>query len=303
MKVFVTGGTGFVGRETVLQLLAAGYKVRALVRNQKRARRILPNVVELYHWDLTRPEGIRQGLIDCQAIVHLVGTILESGGVTFEEIHVQGTRHMLRAAEEEGIRRFIYMSALGSRPDARSRYHQTKYQAEGLVRESGLDWTIFRPSVIFGPNDRFVNRLARIIRLAPLVPIIGTGNAKLQPISVSDTAACIVLSIGNPQSTGKVYELGGPQVLSYNHLYAVIMEAMHLRKPTIHLPVGLIKPVVLLLERILSTPPLTWDQLIMLGEDNVCDSSPAISDFGLELKPFAEGIREYLSAEQAGLRP
>ena len=294
MKIFVTGGTGFVGREVVLQLLAAGYKVRALVRDPQRAKGILPNVVELYHWDLTRPEGIRQGLMDCQAVVHLVGIIVESGGVTFEELHVQGTRHMLRAAEEEGIRRFVYMSALGSRPDARSRYHQTKYRAEELVGQSSLDWTIFRPSVIFGPNDRFVNRLARIIRRAPFVPVINTGNAKLQPISVSDVAACIVLSIGNPKSIGKVYELSGPQVLSYNRLYTVIMEAMHLQKPTIHLPTGLIKPAVLLLELILSRPPLTRDQLIMLGEDNVCDSSRAVSDFGLELKPFVEGIRDYL---------
>jgi NADH dehydrogenase len=296
VKIFVTGAAGFVGREVVRQLLAAGYKVRALVRDPKRARKVLSETVELYQWDVTRPEGIRQGMTGCQAVVHLVGIIFETGGATFEEIHVQGTRHVLEAARDEGIRRFIHMSALGTRPDARSRYHQTKHRAENLVRESGLDWTIFRPSVIFGPNDRFVNRLARIMRNAPVVPLIGSGQARLQPIGVSDVAACMVLSVGNPVSIGKVYELGGPQTMTYDELYSVILEVLNLRKRIIHLPAGLIKPAVYILEQVLSRPPLTRDQMIMLEENNVCRSDLALSDFGLELKPFKEGIREYLQA-------
>ena len=149
MKIFITGGTGFVGREIVRQLQAVGHRVRCLVRDPDRAKPLLPPAVELHRGDLTDPESLASGLKECEAVIHLVGIIIERGPSTFERIHVHGTVDLLKAAREAGIMRFVHMSALGSRPNAVSRYHQTKYQAEQTVMQSGMNWTIFRPSVIF----------------------------------------------------------------------------------------------------------------------------------------------------------
>lgn len=294
MRIFLTGGPGFVGREVVRQLCGAGHRVRCLVRDIERAKRALPAMVDLHLGDLTDPPSLVAGVKECQAVVHLVAVIIEKGRSTFERIHVQGTENLLRAAAEAGIRRFVHMSALGSRPNAASRYHQTKYQAEQAVIQSGLDWTIFRPSVIFGPGDQFVNLLARIIQSAPIIPVIGEGECRIQPISVRDVASCFALAIGNSLSYRKVYELGGPERLTYNQIYQIISGVLQKKKKAIHIPIPLIKPGALISEWLLPKPPITREQLIMLQEDNVCDSTDAVHDFGLELLSFEDGIREFL---------
>lgn len=294
MRIFVTGGTGFVGREVVRQLYGAGHKVRCLVRNVERAKRLLPPRVEPHPGDLTDPDSFKAGLKDCQAVIHLVGILVEKGEATFERIHVQGTSDLLRAASEAGVRRFLQMSALGSRPDAKSRHHRTKYQAERIVTQSSLDWTIFRPSVIFGPGDQFVNILARIIRSAPIMPIIGPGESLIQPISVRNVAACFALAVGDSSSYRKIYELGGPQRFTYNQIYQIIAGVLEKKKKAVHIPIPLVTPGALISELLLPNPPITREQLIMLQEDNICDSTDAVHDFSLELLSFEEGIREYL---------
>ncbi|MEK6684084.1 MAG: complex I NDUFA9 subunit family protein [Nitrospirota bacterium] len=294
MKIFVTGGTGFVGREVVRQLCGAGHKVGCLVRDVERAKGLLPAAVVLHPGDLTEPSGLRAGLKEYEAVVHLVGIIVEKGRSTFERIHAQGTADLVRAATEAGIRRFVHMSALGSRPNAVSRYHQTKYQAEKTVIQSGLDWTIFRPSVIFGPGDQFVNLLARIIRLAPVIPIVGQGTSRLQPISVRNVASCFALAIGNPLSYRKAYDLGGPQALTYNQIGQIIADVLEKKKKAVHIPVPLVKPVALISEWFLPNPPITQEQLILLQEDHVCDPTDAVHDFDLALQRFEAGIREFL---------
>lgn len=294
MRIFVTGGTGFVGREIVRQLHGVGHKVRCLVRDAERAKQLLPLTVELYPGDLTDPDSFKAGLKECQAVIHLVGIIVEKGQATFERIHLQGTADLLRAASGAGVRRFIQMSALGSRPDAKSRYHRTKYQAEQAVIQSGLDWTIFRPSVIFGPGDQFVNLIARIIKSAPVIPIIGPGESRIQPIGVRNVASCFALAVGDPSTYQKIYELGGPQHLTYNRIYQIIAGVLEKKKAALHIPIPLVKPGVLISELLLPNPPITREQLIMLQEDNICDSTDAVHDFSLELLSFEEGIREFL---------
>lgn len=294
MKIFLTGGTGFVGREVVRQLCGAGHRVRCLVRDIDRARRLLPSMVELHPGDLMDPSSLQSGSAECQGVIHLVGIIIEKGRSTFERIHVQGTTDLLNSATGAGIHRFLHMSALGSRPNATSRYHQTKYQAEQAVIQSGMDWTIFRPSVIFGPTDQFVNLVARMIQAAPVIPVIGGGESRIQPVSVRNVAACFALAIGNPSSYRKIYELGGPQRLTYNQVYQIISEVLDKKKKAVHIPIPLVKPGALLSEWLLPKPPITREQLIMLQEDNICDSTDAVHDFGLELLSFEDGIREFL---------
>lgn len=296
MRIFVTGGTGFVGRVVVRQLQSVGNKIYCLVRNPGRARQVLPPEVELQQGDLTDPEGFKPALKECEAVIHLVGIIFEKGRSTFERIHIKGTADLLTAASEARVTRFVHMSALGSRPGAVSRYHQTKYKAEQAVIQSGMDWTIFRPSIIYGPRDQFVNVLARVIRWAPVIPIIGAGEGRLQPISVDNVAACFALAVGNPASHRKIYNLGGPQALTYNQICAIITNVLGKRKRTVHIPTALVKPAAVVAEWLLPRPPMTREQLIMLEEDYVCDPTEAIGDFGLELQGFEAGIQVYLKS-------
>jgi NADH dehydrogenase len=294
LKVFVTGGTGFVGRGLVTGLLQKGHQVRCLARDIKKARDVLPDSVEIVQGDVTQPRGLEQVISGCGAVIHLVGIIVERRDATFEQVHVQGTLHVVEAAKQAGIRRYLHMSALGSRPSAVSRYHQTKYQAEECVRQSGLNYTIFRPSVIFGPSDRFVNLLARLIRISPVVMIIGDGKARIQPIALADVVHCFVSALDKEETIGKVYELGGARALSFEEVVDTVLQVMGRRRLKIHLPVRYLKGLAYLLEKGLPVAPLTRDQLIMLQEDNTCEVEGIISQFGIRLQDFAVGIRTYL---------
>ena len=214
-------------------------------------------------------------------------------GVTFEKLHVEATRAMVSVAREAGIRRYLQMSALGTRPDAVSGYHRSKYRAEELVRASGLDWTIFRPSIVFGPKDAFVNMLAGYIRSYPAVPVVGDGTYRLQPISAEDVARCFVLALELPATVGATYELCGPDRPSYNEMLDTISRALGKGRVTkLHSPLALMKLVVPFLQTIPQFP-LTMDQLLMLTEENICDGRWR-ETFGFEPKGFAAGIGEYL---------
>lgn len=156
MKVLVTGGSGFVGRALISTLVNRSHDVHVLSRSQKQ----LPRGVSGVRGDVTQRASLKPACQGMEAVIHLVGIISEAGNQTYEKVHVGGTRNMLEAAGDCGVRRFIHMSALSTRPNARARYHQTKWQAEELVRASALEWTIFRPSIIYGPEDGFINLFA-----------------------------------------------------------------------------------------------------------------------------------------------
>lgn len=294
MKLFVTGGTGFVGREIVRQLAAAGHRVVCLVRDREKGKERLPSTVEMRAGDLLNPAVYEDSLRDCEAVIHLVGILVERPGADFKKVHVEGTQRLIRASLASGVKRFIYMSSLGTRKNARSRYHQTKYEAEEFLKKSGLEWTIFRPSVIFGPNDQFVNRLAGIVRFSPFIPVTGRGNALVQPVSVRDVASCVCLSVGNPVSIHKTYPLGGPRTFSYEEVFRLIASVLKIKKKVVHIPVPMLYPVAQVSNWVFRNPPITPEQLIMIQEDNVCDPVEAVKDFRLELQPFETGIREYL---------
>src|SRR5437879_1854498 len=173
MKVFVTGATGFVGEDIVRQLHGAGHSIRILVRdpNSRHAQEAISRYGAAIHpCNVLDARSLEGALSGCKAVIHLVGIISEVGQNTFENVHTRGTQNMVTAAQQAGVRRFVQMSALGTRPDAVSPYHQTKWAAEELVRRSGLQFTVFRPSLIYGRRDHFVNLFAKIIRFSPVVP-------------------------------------------------------------------------------------------------------------------------------------
>jgi len=293
MKVFVTGGSGFVGTEVIRQLLAAGHTVRSLVHSKKAAS--TPQL-ELWPGDATRAETLQGAVAGCDAIIHLIGIIREfpDKQVTFQRLHIDATRNILAAAGEQGVRRYLHMSANGTRPDGVAEYHKTKWAAEELVRASGLDATIFRPSLIFGPGDAFVNMLAAIIRRTPIVPVIGDGEYQMTPVAVANIATGFVHALTQPESIGETYYCGGPQTFTYNQLLDEIARALGRSGITrIHQPVLMMRSLSALLEG-MSFFPITSGQLTMLLEGNVCDPQPWAQTFGIELTPFSDGIRQYL---------
>ena len=294
MKVFVTGGTGFVGQEVIRQLRNSQHSVRALVRTAR--PELFSAEIETVNADATQVDSLNTLLEGCDAVIHLVGIIREfpARNITFARLHVDSTRNLLQAASEQGVPRFLHMSANGSRADASTDYHKTKWAAEELVRQSALDWTIFRPSLIFGAADQFVNLLAQLIGKLPIIPVMGDGQYRIQPVSVSDVAAGFVKALETPESSGQTYHCGGPKAYSYDEILDLIGLALGKTKVCkLHHPLWMMKPVVSVMQS-LPQFPMTSDQLQMLLEGNCCDPTDWKETFKLELREFSAGIKTYL---------
>ena len=292
MKIFVSGGTGFVGGHVCRALREEGHELRLLVHHR---RDTAENSIEYVAGDVTRQESFLAAMSGCDAVINLVGIIREvpSKGITFERLHVQATVNMLAAARKNGVSRYLQMSALGTRFDAVSNYHRTKWQAEESVRSSGLEWTIFRPSLIFGSQDAFVNMLALQLRHTPVMPVIGAGSYRLQPIHADDVARCFGLALRMPETVGQTYELCGNDRLTYNELLDTIAAAIGKAPPLKpRAPLGLMKLVIPLMQKIPQFP-ITMDQLQMLLEESIGDSEWR-KVFKFEPRGFKEGIAEYL---------
>ena len=292
MKIFITGGTGFVGRYLVQELSRRGHHTKLLVHKKKSVTDSLSEQIE---GDITRPETFVHAVTGCDAVIHLVGIIREfpSRGITFELLHVQATANILAAAKTAGVRRYLHMSALGTRENAVSGYHKTKFRAEELVRDCGLECTIMRPSLIYGAGDAFISMLAKQLRLAPVIPVIGNGEYRLQPIHAGDIATCFALALDKPETVGKSYELCGNERFSYNDLLDVVAEAIGRSSvKKLHLPLALMKMIIPTMQRVPQFP-VTMDQLQMLLEENICDCSWK-NTFAITARNFREAIREYL---------
>ncbi len=291
MKIFISGATGFVGGHLTQELLRRGHELRLLTHRSRRST----SGIEQVEGDVTRPETLEGAAKGCDAVINLVGIIREFPfkDVTFKKLHIQATANMLAAAQKAGVRRYLQMSALGTRSGAVSNYHQSKWQAEQLVRSTGLDWTIFRPSLIFGLKDAFVNMLASQLRLAPIMPVIGDGRYRLQPIHADDVARCFALALEMPETIGQAYELCGQDCMSYEELLDAIAAALGKSRPfKPHAPLGLMKLIIPVIQKI-PLFPITMDQLQMLLEESVCDGSWQ-KIFGFKPRGFQEGIYEYL---------
>jgi NADH dehydrogenase len=287
----VTGGTGFVGRAVVLELLQAGYEVRILSR---KAPERLPDGVRHVPGSVVTGDGLDILLNGVDALIHLVGIIKEAGANTFKAAHYEGTVHVISAASRNGVKRYLHMSAMGTRADAVSRYHITKFAAEQAVRDSGLDWTIFRPSTIFGPSDEFINMLFGIMRKTPVMPVVGGGKTRMQPVYVLDVAKAFVTALESDRCIGKTYELGGPQQLSLRQMLKIVAQVSGLNRLFLNIPLGFVSPAVKVGELLKLPLPVTSDQLIMLGEDNIRTGGDPVEELGIKWTPFEEGIRGYL---------
>ena len=302
MKILITGGTGFVGTHLVNRLLYGGHQVAVLARTPSKTRNRYNRPVEAVAGDVLDRESLAAAAAGRDALIHLVGIIHESGPQTFDRMHREAAENAVFAAERAGVKRYLHMSAMASSEDAPSEYARTKAAGEKAVRASSLAWTIFRPSIIYGPGDGFVNLLAPIVRNNPgFIPVIGPGTTRLMPVSVFDVARVFADALEKPEARGRSYEVGGPETLTLNEIYRAIAAAVGKPgKPLLHFPLWygrlLASGFEALARRgVLDSPPLTRDQLRSLSRDNTGDTAQTVADFPGEWRRFGPGIREYLS--------
>ena len=270
-------------------LRARDVPVRALVRDPARASRLAAWGAELATGDVTDPASLRAACEGVDAVVHLVA-IIKGRPADFERVMAQGTRNVVAAAQEAGVRRFVLASALGL--DERSKdavpYFAAKWQMERAVRESGLEHVIFRPSFVFGRDGGVLPTFIRLARYAPVTPIIGPGRQRLQPIWVEDLAEYYALALTEQAAANRTFELGGPEAVSWNEFWERLKRVLGVRRPSIHVPFGVMRAQATVTER-LPGAPLTRDQLTMLQlGDNVVGDSSAVETFQLPLVPLDE---------------
>jgi NADH dehydrogenase len=289
-RIFVTGGAGFVG--TNIRQALGDRPLRLLVRSATKSASLRAPNVELVEGSVTEAPSLRGAMDGCEAVIHLVAIISEEGGQTFDGVIRQGSVNVVEEAKRAGVRRFLHMSAMGARHDPAFGYFEAKWQAEQAVVQSGIPWTIFRPSVIFGPGDEFINTLAQLVKLAPIIPVVGSGKSKFQPVSVREVAQAFLKALDDPSTAGQIYELGGGKVYEYRELLTVIARKLGIRKPMVTVPIGLMKPVVSLSKPLPKAlrPPVTSEQLKMLAIDNCSDRSATARLIGRPPLRLEDGI-------------
>ena len=296
MKVFLTGATGFVGKHMLERLLVEGYAVRAALRGLPGQKaRLVAHTQHLgrkddfqwVHGDTVEGTRLDEGMQGCDAVIHLVGIIVEKGTNTFERVHHLGTRNVVEAAKRTGVKRFVQMSALGVRSDGVAQYQTTKWKGEEEVRQSGIPFCILRPSLIFGEGDGFVTQMMATMRSAPLFrPVPGDGKPKFRPVAVQDVTTCFARALTYEAATNQTVDLGGADELTLNEVLAEIARCAGVRKPAVHIPMPLMFAGAKAAQKLLKNPPVTMDQLSMLREGSTCDIEPMKRIFGLNPRGF-----------------
>jgi NADH dehydrogenase len=296
--ILVTGGTGFVGPKVVHALRARELPVRCLVRNpgNENARRLESWGCELRQGDVTDAASLRRAVEGCDAVVHLVAIIVGKPR-DFERVMTHPTRDLVEAASAAGVRRFVLMSALGTSEETKGLvpYFGAKWEMEQTVKAAPVEHVIFRPSFVFGSDGGVLPVFMRLVRLSPVTPVIGPGEQRIQPIWVEDVAEHFAESIAKAEAANRTFELGGPDVVTWNELYERIKRTLGKRRPTVHVPFALMRVQARLLE-LLPKPPVTRDQLTMLeAGDNVVSNTGAAETFGLPHVPLDEQLRRAAS--------
>jgi uncharacterized protein YbjT (DUF2867 family) len=294
MRVFVTGATGFVGPAVANAIVDAGHEVRVLERKPGAWSEAGIRCQAAVQGDVTDSETMRRAVRDTDVVVHLVG-IRQGKPEQFERVMVGGTRNLLAAAKEAGVRRFVLMSALGFTEETKDLvpYYRAKWTMEEDTGASGLEHVIFRPSFIFGRDGGILSTFKKLAKLAPVTGVIGSGEQRIQPIWIDDIGAYFAAAIDKPEAANRTFEVGGPDVVSWNEFWQRLRAQLGIRRrPTMHLPTGLMKIPATLTERLPGNIPLTRDLLKMLeAADNVVSNDDAVRTFDLSLVPLDEQLR------------
>jgi nucleoside-diphosphate-sugar epimerase len=291
-SVLVTGAAGFVGSHMIPALLDAGHDIVALVRDADGGQQVLRRLPEAQRsrvsvrtGDVTRPESLPAAVAGVDAVLHLVAVARDwDGGATLRLVNTEGTRNMLAAAADAGVRRFVHLGALGVVDDPALHYASSKVKAMELVRASGLDWTILSPSLLYGPRDGFFNILADLVRMSPgVMPITGKGDARFQPLAIEDLARAAVQVLGDDGSIGREYLLGGPRAWTYREIVVEVLAGMGRKRVLVPMPVPLISLVAGVMEALrIKAFPVATDQLRQLKFDNVGPLDAVRTELGWE---------------------
>lgn len=303
MRVLLTGATGYVGSYVLRELLARDHTPRCLVRGSASELAVQDDAIEIATGDLTEPHSLEGAFEDCDAVIHLVGIIEEtrSKGITFDHIHVDGTRQVVTAAQNAGIDRFIHMSANGARAEDATDYQRTKWEAEQIVREAAFDhWTIFRPALLFGKPDpgrpEFSSRLLHdLIRPFPVLPVFGDGKYKMQPVHATEVAGAFVQALTTEAADEQTYVAAGPDRIPYVEVLDRIAQGAGLDpKPKAHVPLTLARMGVYTAGRA-GLLPISPSQFEMLVEGNTGDETLFYRDFDLSPTPYTVENLQYLA--------
>jgi uncharacterized protein YbjT (DUF2867 family) len=294
-RVLVTGATGLVGRALVAELLRQGWRVRGLVRSPANVKKLDALGCEAVIGDIRDDRAFDQAVSDVHTLVHLVAILRPWRDLTYQLITVEGSRRVLKAATRSGVKRFVYVSALGVSAKDSNPYMAAKWQAEEAVRTAGLPYTIFRPSYLYGKGSAFLDLLLQLTSL-PIIPVVGPGRQKLQILLVDDLAQCLATSIGQTSSGNHTYEIGGPEALEFRQILDIVCRIRGKRpRPKLSVPYALVKPFAALGAKLLPTLPATPDTLELLLRDSVCDVGYVQNTFGVRLTPFDEGLKRVLA--------
>ena len=292
MKVLITGGTGFVGPHVVRAIADAGHDLKLLVRDSTRSRELPGRPVV---GEMTSTVSLQHAVEGVDVVVHLVA-IRQGSEQEFKRVMEQGTRDLVVAAKDAGVRRFVLMSALGTSEEAKDLvpYYHAKWEMKQAVKASGLEHVIFRPSFVFARDGGILPTFRKLAKLTPVTPIIGSGEQRIQPIWVDDVAAYFAAAVTRAEPVpNRTFELGGPEIVSWNEFWEKLRAALGIRRrPSLHVPVGLMRVNALVTERLPGNIPLTRDLLKMLEHgDNVAADDSAVRTFELPLVPLDEQLR------------
>lgn len=298
--ILVTGATGFIGSEVLRRASDRGWRVRGMSRRPERAGSLarLPHV-ELFRGDVADPDDLDEALEGVDAVVHLVGIIQPSKRQGFRTVHVEGTRRVIEAAGRAGIARYVHMSALGVEEGrVASEYFRTKAEGEEVVRASGLEATIFRPSIVVGRESDFLARLIPVVRWSPIVPVPMPG-ARLQPVWVGDVAECFLQAARAPSTPETTYEIAGPEIMTLRELVETLGRATGRTRVVVPVPTVLARLGAAAAELVLPSPPITREQLNMLALESVSDDEATrllLRDFEIEHARLADRAPAWFDA-------
>ncbi len=293
-RIAVLGASGFIGSSLVFYLMQLGYQLHILTNQSNPDITSLRGQVKTFEGSIEDGEALEACFDGCDEVFHLVGIIAETRKKTFASTVSRGTGNVVTAAQKAGVKKIYYLSALGTIENARSKYHQSKWEAEQAVINSGLDFTIFRPSIVFGQNDEFINKLFKMVRYAPLIPVIGDGKFKLQPVFVEELCAVMADSTRRDFTSKKIYEIGGPDRLTYLEIVDIIKRATGIKKSFAHIPLALMNVAAATLELFLKPAPITRDQIKMMAAGSTCDQTIVEKEFGVTFSSLESQILNYM---------
>lgn len=293
MKIAVTGAFGFVGHHLVNSLLKENYSVTVVSHTNKDISRFESSVI-LKSAAVDDIDSLSEAFRGIDIIFHLVGIIAETRSKTFDKTVTLGTKNIVQAADKNKVKKIIYLSALGTGKNAKSKYHQSKFKAEQFVINSNLQYVIFRPSIIYGKGDGFVSMLTQMMKFSPFLPVIGNGRYQMQPLYVDDLTAIMANAVTLESAENKIFEIGGPQKLEYLEILCILKSVVKKKRMNFFLPKWLMIFTASVLEKIIKPAPITRDQILMMESGNTCDITEMKNLFSIEPISFENGLKKYM---------